>query len=139
MTFGFFVAIVTFCEWSERETHMAVSNAQKQISEAVLSWSGVTAHPHRFGGTEYRLGQRELGHIHGNTLVDIPFPTKTRHELVAAGAVEPHHVLPDSGWVSFYIRETADVPRAIALLKQSYEIATTQRSKRDSSFSATPT
>jgi len=42
---------------------MAVPGAQQKIHETVLSWSGVTAHPHRFGGTEYRLGKRELGHI----------------------------------------------------------------------------
>jgi predicted DNA-binding protein (MmcQ/YjbR family) len=91
----------------------------------------VTALPHRFGGTEYRLGERrELGHIHGDTLVDIPFPTKVRNELVAAGRAEPHHLLSDSGWISFYIREAADVERAIELLRLSYEIATKQRSPK---------
>jgi Ni,Fe-hydrogenase I large subunit len=109
---------------------MTVKNAQNQINEAVASWDGVTAHPHRFGGTEYRLGRREIGHIHGDYLVDIPFPTKIREEVVAAGRAEPHHVLPDSGWVSFYIREPADVERAIELLQQSYEIAINQRKRR---------
>ncbi len=42
----------------------------------------MTAHPHRFGGTEYRLGKRELGHIHGDYLVDIPFPKKVRDEIM---------------------------------------------------------
>jgi hypothetical protein len=84
----------------------------------------VTALPHQFGGTEYRLGERrELGHLHGDTLVDIPFPTKVRNELVAAGRAEPHHLLSDSGWISFYIREAADVERAIELLHLSYEVA----------------
>ena len=44
----------------------------------LASWPGVEAHPHRFGGTEYRIGKREIGHIHGDALVDIPFPTKVR-------------------------------------------------------------
>lgn len=55
---------------------MAVTGAQKRITETVLSWDGVIAHPHRFGGTEYRLGRREIGHMHGDRLVDIPFPKK---------------------------------------------------------------
>ncbi len=80
---------------------MAVQGAKNTIQEAVLSWPGVSAHPHQFGGTEYRLGKREIGHIHGDHLVDIPFPTRVRDEIVAAGRAEPHHVLPDSGWVSF--------------------------------------
>jgi predicted DNA-binding protein (MmcQ/YjbR family) len=89
----------------------------------VRAWTAVSAHPHRFGGTEYRLGQREIGHIHGDLLVDIPFPTRVRDELVSAGLAEPHHVLPDSGWVSVYLREPADLERAISLLRRSYELA----------------
>jgi hypothetical protein len=73
---------------------MSVKGAKEKIHAAVTSWPGVTAHPHRFGGTEYRLGKRELGHIHGDALVDIPFPLKVRDEVVAAGRAEPHHILP---------------------------------------------
>ena len=102
---------------------MAVHGAQQKIHEAVSSWLGVTAHPHRFGGTEYRLGKRELGHIHGDQLVDIPFPKKVRDEIVAAGRARPHHVLPESGWISFYLNESADVEQAIALFRHSYELA----------------
>ena len=87
----------------------------------------VVAAPHRFGGSEFRLGTREIGHIHGDALVDIPFPKKMRDEIVSAGEAEPHHVLPDTGWVSFYLREPADVERAIALLHRSYQVALRQR------------
>lgn len=109
---------------------MTIPNAHKQITEAALSWPDVIAQPHRFGGTEYLLGTREIGHIHGDYLVDIPFPTKVRNELVAAGQAEPHHLLHDSGWVSFYLREANDVERAIALLQRSYEIAVKQQQRR---------
>jgi predicted DNA-binding protein (MmcQ/YjbR family) len=89
----------------------------------------VTAQPHRFGGLEYVIGRREIGHIHGDHLVDIPFPKKVRDELVATGRAQPHHILPETGWVSLYLRQEADVEQAIALLKQSYEIAINQKSK----------
>jgi hypothetical protein len=102
---------------------MAVRGAKDQITEAALTWEGVTAHPHRFGGVEFRLGRREIGHIHGDYLVDIPFPTQVRHEIVAGGLAEPHHILPESGWVSFYLKEAADVAQAIALLKRSFDLA----------------
>lgn len=106
---------------------MTVRGARAEIERAVLAWPGVEAHPHRFGGTEYRLGRREIGHVHGDALVDIPFPTGVRNEIVAAGQAEPHHILPDSGWVSFYLREPADIARAVALLKRSYDIAARQK------------
>ncbi len=86
---------------------------------------GIAAAPHRFGGTEYRLGRREIGHVHGDSLVDIPFPKKVRGELVAAQRAEPHHILPESGWVSIFLKQEADVERAIELLQYSFEIAST--------------
>jgi len=46
-----------------------------------------------------------------------------RDELVASGRAEPHHVLPDSGWVSVYIRTEPNVQHAINLLKRSLDIA----------------
>ena len=109
---------------------MAVPNAQKSITERLLSWEGVSTAPHRFGGVEYRLGRRELGHIHGDHLVDIPFPKKIRDEIVQASLAEPHHILPETGWVSFYLREPGDVEKAISLLRRSYEIALKQRQPR---------
>ena len=46
----------------------------KLIEQEVASWPGVTAAPHRFGGVEFRVGRRELGHLHGNRLADLPLP-----------------------------------------------------------------
>jgi hypothetical protein len=107
---------------------MSIHGAQEQITQAILSWAGVTAYAHRFGGTEFRLGRREIGHIHGDYLVDIPFPKKVRDEIVAAGRAKPHHILPETGWISFYLREPADVEQAIGLFRQSFELALKQRS-----------
>ncbi len=101
---------------------MSVKGAGQQIKAAVSAWEGITFHSHRFGGVEYRLGSREIGHVHGDGLVDIPFPTRVRNELVATGQAVPHHVLPESGWISFYIRNPEDVAKAIALLRKSYDL-----------------
>jgi Luciferase len=100
-----------------------IKDAMQKIIESVSAWEGVTSRAHRFGGIEFTLGRRELGHMHGNTLVDIPFPKAIRNELVESGKVLPHHVLPDSGWISFYIKKDEDVTYAIELFKLSYETA----------------
>ena len=106
---------------------MAVKGAHERIQAVVTDWPEVSAHPHRFGGTEFNIGKREIGHMHGNGLVDIPFPSKVRDELVSNGRAQPHHILPDTGWVSFYLREPADIDRAIELLRMSYDIAMKQK------------
>ena len=100
-----------------------ITDAGKEIREQVQAWEGVTVRPHRFGGVEFRLGKRELGHVHGNSLVDIPFPLRVRNELVASESVEPHHILPESGWISFFIRKEEDVAKAVELFRLSFELA----------------
>ena len=102
---------------------MPVKGAGQEIYEAVTSWEEIEHAPHRFGGTEYRMARREIGHVHGDSLVDIPFPLYVRDELVKSGEAEPHHILPKSGWVSIFLRNPDDVGRAIRLLRKSYEIA----------------
>jgi Family of unknown function (DUF5519) len=108
---------------------MAVPGAKERIDAALQSWSGITSQPHRFGGTEYCLGRREIGHVHGDSLVDIPFPKKVRNELVTAGRAQPHHILPDSGWVSIYLMQVSDVDTAIELMRLSFEIANERTTK----------
>jgi Family of unknown function (DUF5519) len=108
---------------------MAVSGAKEKIDAALQSLRGITSQPHRFGATQYCLGRREIGHVHGDGLVDIPFPKSVRNELVAAGRAEPHHFLPQSGWVSVHLRQGSDVDAAIQLLRLSFEIASQRAAK----------
>ena len=99
---------------------MADSIHQTIVRE-ISAWPGVTTGRHRFGGTEFRLGRRELGHLHGSRLADQPFPLLVRNELVAGGRAEPHHIHPDSGWVSYYISGPADIAAVIALFRLNYD------------------
>lgn len=93
------------------------------IEKEILSWPYVTAEPHRFDGIEFRLDKREMGHVHIEGLADIPFPMKIRDELVNSGRVKPHHVLPQSGWVSYWFHniEEEDVSTVIELFRLRYE------------------
>jgi hypothetical protein len=95
-------------------------SVSKQIEREVASWEGIVVGPHRFGGIEFRVGRREIGHLHGDRLADLPFPVKVREELVASGRAEPHHILPQSGWVSRRIHGPDDVAAVIALFRLSY-------------------
>lgn len=96
------------------------------IDATVLGWDGVSAHPHRFGGTEYRLGKREIGHIHGERLVDIPLTKKARDQAILEGKAEPHHLLPETGWVSIWLKSEKNVTDAIELLARNLEAARKQ-------------
>ena len=101
------------------------------ITAEVTSWPGVEAGPGRFGAVQFRLGRRELGHLHGDRLADLPFPRRLRDELVAAGTVVPHRPLPDSGWASRPIRSDEDVRTVIELLRMQYDRAVAARERRE--------
>lgn len=109
---------------------LSIANAAAKIREAMDRLKGVRAFPHRFGGTEYRLGRRELGHVHGKEMVDVPFPRRVRGEVITQGPAEEPHLLPRAGWVSCYLRRPEDADRAIALLERSFALALDQRSRR---------
>jgi predicted DNA-binding protein (MmcQ/YjbR family) len=109
---------------------MAVPGASQRIENVVMTWPGVVSRPHRFGGTEFALGKREIGHVHGDHLLDIAFTRRVRDELIDAGLAQPHHIYSKSAWVSFYLNEEEDVERAVALLRRSYEMARERQERK---------
>ncbi|MGH2348738.1 MAG: luciferase family protein [bacterium] len=104
----------------------------EQITQEIEQWPVVTSAPHRFVGIEFRFNHREICHLHGDRQADLPFPTRIRSDLVASGRAQPHHVLPDSGWVSVRIRSADDVPGVLELFRMNYErLAAVGQSARD--------
>jgi hypothetical protein len=99
------------------------------LRATVGSWKDVTTADHRFGGVEFNIGRRELGHVHaqpaGRSFADLPFPKKVRDGLIAAGRARPHHVLPDSGWVTVPVRTGADLDDVIELFRMNLDRAWT--------------
>ena len=90
------------------------------VERALLSWPGVTTKIHRFGGVEFLVNSREIGHLHGHGLLDIPFTRALRDEAVTSGLARPHHIFPLSAWVSFDLHADGDVPNALLLLRRNY-------------------
>lgn len=98
-----------------------------RIREEVLAWDGTESRPHRFNGIEFRVNGHEIGHLHGDRLADLPFPRKVREELVSEGKAQTHHVLPQTGWVSYRIRGEEDVDGALELFRRNYERLTARK------------
>jgi hypothetical protein len=91
-----------------------------QIQREVTSWPGVTAETHRGGMIFFHVGRREIGHLHGNRLADLPFPVRIREQLVAAGEVDLHYLHPRSGWTTYYIQSEGDVIPIVELFRLNY-------------------
>lgn len=95
-------------------------NFLKKFEAQVSGWPDVSVHPHRFGGREFLRGNAEVGHVHVGGIVDIPFPRAIRDALLAEGLAEPHHWVPNSGWITFRVQIEDDLKHALWLMRLSY-------------------
>jgi hypothetical protein len=92
----------------------------ERIIQLVKALDGIETAPHRFGGVEFQIEGREIGHIHRNGLVDIPFHKRIKEQLLAEDKADDHHILPEAGWISFHARSDDDIDHAVWLLKLAY-------------------
>jgi tRNA-Thr(GGU) m(6)t(6)A37 methyltransferase TsaA len=98
------------------------STASEQITEEVTSWPGVTAGPGRRGEFAFRVGRREIGHLHGDRAAHFSFPKQVWAELFSQGRVGRHPVFPDrEGPAARRIEDEADVRDVIELLRLNYD------------------
>jgi luciferase-like monooxygenase len=96
--------------------------ASEQITEEVTSWPGVEAGPGRRGEFAFRVGRREIGHLHGDHAAHFSFPKQVWTELFEQGRVVHHPVFPGrQGPAARRIEAEADIHDVIALLRLNYD------------------
>ena len=61
-------------------------------------------------------------------MTNLPFPVRMREELVESGKAQLHHMLPQTGWVSYYLSGEEDVAGALDLFKKNYDRLTAHKS-----------
>jgi hypothetical protein len=97
--------------------HPARLRAISEIEAEVGCWPGMRAGAHRLGGIGFVFRGKESSHIHGNGLLDCFVGRSNRDELVRNGRALSHHIFPQSGWISFWIRGEDDVRFALELIR----------------------
>lgn len=103
--------------------HPARLAAMQEIEKRALALPGVRLRVHSLGGAAFARGPRELGHLHGNGLLDLFVGRDERNALVAAAHAQPHHVFADSGWISFWVRKKEDAAAACELLAIAADVS----------------
>ena len=96
----------------------------ERITEEVTSWPGVMAGPGRRGEFAFRLGRREIGHLHGDHAAHFSFPKGVGIALREEGRVVDHPVFPGKpGPAARAIEHEDDVRDVIDLLRMNYDRA----------------
>ena len=100
------------------------------IEREVKSWPGVTTGDTGRGGLQFSYGRVELGHLHGSSFADLPFPKKIRNELIEQGRASVHDPLPNSGWVRRRMYGPEDAQTVIELFRINYDRARARAERR---------
>jgi hypothetical protein len=98
--------------------------ASELITDEVTSWPGVEAGPGRRGEFAFRVGRRELGHLHGDHSAHFSFTKAVGEQLRAEGRVVDHPVFPGKpALAARRIEGDDDVRDVIALMRLNYDRA----------------
>jgi hypothetical protein len=101
---------------------IAGMTASTTITERVTSWPGVTAGHGERSEFSFKVGRREIGHLHGDRVAHFGFPKALWQELYDAGRIDYHPVFPGKpGYGARAIESDADVEDVIALLRVNYD------------------
>ena len=96
----------------------------ERIIEEVGSWEGVSYGPGRRGELSFKLGKREIGHLHGDRAAHFFFPPERWDRLHAEGRIGEHPVFPGrKGPAARAIRDDEDVRDVIELMRWNYDRA----------------
>jgi RNA polymerase sigma-70 factor (ECF subfamily) len=90
---------------------------ERIISQA-LSWPGVSRTDGQFGSVVLVVGARELGHLHGDAVADVPLEPEPRERPVTQEAAHAHE--PDPGWTTIPLDTEQGAQNALALLRRNY-------------------
>jgi Luciferase len=97
---------------------MSEQRASERITEEVTSWPGVVAGPGRRGEFAFKVGSREIGHLHGDHAAHFGFPKAVWRELFEQGRIDHHPVFPGRpGFGARRIETDDDVDDVIALIR----------------------
>jgi len=98
------------------------TTVSERITNEVTSWPGVTAGHGRRGEWSFRVGRREVGHLHGDHAAHFMFSGELGTALKAEGRVGDHPVFPGKpGPAARRIEDEADVREVIVLMRLNYD------------------
>ena len=100
------------------------ASPSQRITAEVTSWPGVHGTDGERGEFSFRIGKREIGHLHGDRVAHFGFPKEVGAALRESGRIQPHSAFPHKiAWGARYLEDDEDVDETIALMRLNYDRA----------------
>ncbi|MGH9027159.1 MAG: luciferase family protein [Acidimicrobiia bacterium] len=108
---------------------MPSRTASEQIIDEVSFWPGIRVEEgDDLGETAFKLGNRELGHLHGDHAAHFSFPKSLWDQLAEQDRITHHPVFPDRRGPAARRIETDDDARdVVELFRLVYDRAVSRR------------
>lgn len=99
----------------------AKPSPSRRIAAEILTWAGTDSAIGSFGELSFRIGRREIGHLHGDAAAHFFFPLAVWEDLLAEGRITEHPVfLGRKGPAARRIRNDADVEDVLAMMRLNH-------------------
>jgi hypothetical protein len=101
---------------------LTTQTPSEQITDEVAAWPDVETGYGRRGEFVFKVGRRELGHLHGDHAAHFAFPKAAWHDLKAQNRIIEHPVFPGKvGPAARRIENDDDVRDVIDLMRVNYD------------------
>jgi hypothetical protein len=114
--------VVEVVNGSKENAMSQTTSASEQITDEVTSWPGVEAGYGKRGEWGFRVGIREIGHLHGDRAAHFTFGRELGSRLREEGRIVDHPVFPGKpAHAARAIEDEGDVRDVIALMRLNYD------------------
>ena len=77
---------------------------------------------HKYGGLEFQINGKEICHIHGDGLTDVLLNRECAEKLILNTEAEEHHVIKNSGWISYQINNNTITSELTQIIQRAYDL-----------------
>jgi Family of unknown function (DUF5519) len=102
---------------------MTTKTASERIADEVGAWPGVEVDTGELGEVAFRVGGREIGHVHGDHAAHFSFPRPVWEALRTEGRIEAHPAFPKAtqGPAARRIASAGDIDDVVELFRLNYD------------------
>lgn len=119
------------CQNHSPEERGDMGQVASSIINEIKQWQGVIIRPHPYGGFQFKIHGVDVGHVHGDSLVDLPMSPHMRQQISSmkketnnnrGNRLPDYHIYRETGWIAYYLNnDVQDLSTLIQDFKSQYE------------------
>lgn len=116
------------CQNYSCEERGEIGNIANKLINEIQIWEGIEIRPHTFGGFQFKMNGMDIGHIHGDKIVDLPLSSHIQLKISLLKEknnnnikLSNYHIYPGSKWIVYYLKDDSDISTVLRDFKFQYD------------------